>query len=68
MNEFFIGDDNRLLVQIPPGVYHGFKGIGTTEALVLNVPTEPYNHQQPDEYRLPPHDKSIPYDWALKEG
>jgi len=67
VNEFFIGDDNRLLVQIPPGVYHGFKGIGTTEALVLNVPTEPYNHQQPDEYRLPPRDKSIPYDWALKE-
>jgi dTDP-4-dehydrorhamnose 3,5-epimerase len=67
VNEFFIGDDNRLLVQIPPGVHHGFKGIGTLEAIVLNVPTEPYNHQQPDEYRLPPRDKSIPYDWALKE-
>lgn len=68
MNEFFIGESNRTLVQIPAGVYHGFKAVGTEEALVLNLPTEPYNRQQPDEYRLPPHDPSIPYDWALKEG
>jgi dTDP-4-dehydrorhamnose 3,5-epimerase len=67
VNELFIGDANRILVQIPNGVYHGFKGIGTEEALVLNIPTEAYNYKQPDEYRLPPHDASIPYSWALKE-
>ncbi len=67
VNEFFIGDENRTLVQIPAGVYHGFKGMGTIEALVLNIPTEPYNRQQPDEYRVAPFDKSIPYDWAIKE-
>ena len=67
VNEFYIGEHNRLLVQIPAGVYHGFKGIGTDEAMVLNIPTEPYNFKQPDEYRLPPQDKSVPYDWALKE-
>jgi dTDP-4-dehydrorhamnose 3,5-epimerase len=67
VNEFFIGDDNRLLVQIPAGVCHGFKGVGTIEAMVLNLPNEPYDSKTPDEYRLPPHDESIPYDWALKE-
>jgi dTDP-4-dehydrorhamnose 3,5-epimerase len=67
VNEFFIGDENHVLVQIPAGVYHGFKGVGTVEAFVLNVPTEPYDHAQPDEYRLPPFDKTIPYDWAIKE-
>ena len=66
-NEFFIGDDNRLLVQIPVGVYHGFKAIGDTEAIVVNIPTEPYNYKEPDEHRIPPHDPSIPYNWALKE-
>lgn len=67
VNEFFIGDDNHLLVQIPAGVYHGFKGISTVEALVLNIPTEPYNRQRPDEHRLAYDDQSIPYNWAVRE-
>jgi dTDP-4-dehydrorhamnose 3,5-epimerase len=28
VNEFFIGEKNRLLVQIPPYILHGFKGVG----------------------------------------
>jgi dTDP-4-dehydrorhamnose 3,5-epimerase-like enzyme len=32
------------------------------------IPTEPYNYQEPDEFRIPPYDPSIPYDWVLKEG
>ena len=68
VNEFFVGEHNPMLVQIPPGVYHGFKCISDYEAIVINVPTEPYNPQQPDEYRLDPHDNDIPYDWARKDG
>jgi len=68
VNEFFIGEHNRVLVKIPPYVFHGFKGVGTTEAMVINVPTEHYDPKNPDEYRLPPHDNDIPYDWSLKEG
>ena len=67
VNEFFTGDQHPLLVQIPPRVSHGFKGVGTEEALVVNIPSEPYNHQQPDEHRLPPNEASIPYNWAIKE-
>jgi len=47
---------------------HGFKGIGTEPAYLINVPTEPYDYQELDEFRIPPHDPSIPYNWALKEG
>jgi len=68
VNEFFIGNHNHLLVQIPAGVYHGMKAIGAEEALVLNIPSEPYNYRQPDEHRLGPHDPAVPYDWSLKEG
>jgi dTDP-4-dehydrorhamnose 3,5-epimerase len=68
INEFFIGVHNPLLIQIPPGVYHGFKCISEHEAIVINTVTEPYNHENPDEYRLPPHGGQIPYDWSRKDG
>ena len=68
INEFFIGDRNPLLVQIPALVFHGFKCISDHEALVVNIPTEVYDSAKPDEFRLDAHDPSIPYDWARKDG
>jgi dTDP-4-dehydrorhamnose 3,5-epimerase len=68
INEFIIGEHNPTLVVIPPMVYHGFKAIGDEESLMINIPTEPYNHATPDEYRLDPYTKEIPYDWARKDG
>ncbi len=68
INEFFPGDLNRVLIQIPAGVYHGFKNIGVEECYVMNVPTRPYNHAEPDEFRIDPHDAKIPYDWSRHDG
>ena len=68
VNEFFIGVHNPMLVQIPAGVWHGFKGISTHEAVVINTPTEPYDRQAPDEYRVDPHKNDIPYDWNRRDG
>lgn len=68
VNEFFMGIHNPVLVQIPPLVLHGFKCIGETEGIVVNVPTTLYNYKAPDEHRIDPHSKEIPYDWAIKEG
>ena len=67
VQEFFIGDHNPLLIQIPPMVYHGFKGISAEETIVINCPTEPYDRTAPDEYRLEAHTKEIPYDWTRKD-
>jgi len=67
-NEFFIGDFHPLLVQVPNGIYHGWKCISEGEAIVINVPTEVYSYHAPDEYRLPPHGNDIPYDWSRKDG
>ena len=67
-NEFFIGTHNPLLVQIPPRVLHGFKGISNHEAVVINVSTEPYHHAHPDEYRIDPHQNEIGYDWSRRDG
>ncbi|HET7696529.1 MAG TPA: dTDP-4-dehydrorhamnose 3,5-epimerase family protein [Vicinamibacterales bacterium] len=67
VNEFFLGTHNPMLVQVPNLVYHGWKCISVEPSLVLNVPTEPYKYDDPDEYRLEPHG-SLPYDWTRKDG
>jgi dTDP-4-dehydrorhamnose 3,5-epimerase len=67
VNEFFIGSLNPVLVQVPARVYHGWKCISQETALVVNIPTEPYRYDDPDEYRLEPHG-TLPYDWTRKDG
>lgn len=66
--EFFIGEKNPLLIRVPPLVYHGFKALGNETAIFVNVPTLPYDHKEPDEFRLPPDAKEIPYEWGLTPG
>lgn len=68
IDEIFAGEHNPVLVQIPPYVYHGFKCISLKEALVVNIPTGTYNHTDPDEFRVHPHENAIPYDWRRKDG
>ncbi|OGP56161.1 MAG: dTDP-4-dehydrorhamnose 3,5-epimerase [Deltaproteobacteria bacterium RBG_13_52_11] len=68
VNEFFIGEHNPLLVRIPPEVYHGWMCISEQEAIAVNIPTDAYNREHPDEYRLHPHKNDIPYEWARKDG
>ncbi|NLK25218.1 MAG: dTDP-4-dehydrorhamnose 3,5-epimerase [Euryarchaeota archaeon] len=68
INEFFMGERNPLLLKIPPLVYHGFKGISDGESWIINVPTELYNYEEPDEYRLPYDTEDIPYDWDIRMG
>jgi dTDP-4-dehydrorhamnose 3,5-epimerase len=68
VNEYFMGEHNPMLLQIPAYVYHGFKCISVQEAMVINIPSEVYNYKEPDEYRLPAHGTEIPYDWARKDG
>jgi dTDP-4-dehydrorhamnose 3,5-epimerase len=67
-NEFFLGTHNPTLVTIPPLVLHGMKGIGTEPAYLINIPTEPYNYAEPDEFRVDPYSSEVPYDWAPREG
>lgn len=68
IQEIFAGVHNPVLVHIPKLIWHGFKCISETEAIVINTPTEVYNSVKPDEYRLPAHDSTIPYDWERKDG
>lgn len=68
VNEFLVGMHNPLLIQIPKMVYHGFKCVSEEEVVVLNIPTDTYNYEAPDEYRIDPYKNNIPYDWLRKDS
>ena len=64
--ELFLGEGNYQLVQVPPLVWNGFKGIGTVPALVSNCATHPHDPNEIE--RLDPFNEKIPYNWDLQHG
>ena len=56
------------LVRIPPGVWHADQNWGEQDAILINYPTEPFNHADPDKYRIDPHSGLIPFDWSVRDG
>lgn len=63
--ERFLGPDDYSLVQVPPGVWNGFKGMGPDAAIVANCATHP--HDPARSTRLDPFDNDIPYDWDVRQ-
>ena len=63
--ELFLGPDNHSLVQVPPGVWNGFKGMGRERAIVANCSTHPHDASRSD--RLDPVVNDIPYDWEVRQ-
>jgi dTDP-4-dehydrorhamnose 3,5-epimerase len=57
---YYLGDHDRALVRIPAGVVHAVKNVGTDEVVFVNLPTQPYAHDDPDKYRFP-LDDTIPF-------
>jgi dTDP-4-dehydrorhamnose 3,5-epimerase len=64
--ELVVGEQNYVLVTVPPLVWNGFKGVGTTPAMVANCATIP--HDPTEIERLDPFSPQIPYRWDLKHG
>jgi dTDP-4-dehydrorhamnose 3,5-epimerase len=63
LQDIYMEEGNPLLVQIPPGVWHGFKALATEPTLLLHLNTIPFDFGFPDEDRLPADHPSIPYHW-----
>jgi dTDP-4-dehydrorhamnose 3,5-epimerase len=63
--EVFLGPENYSLVVVPPGVWNGFKGMGSEMAIVANCCTHP--HDPSRSIRLDPFDNDIPYDWEIRQ-
>ena len=65
VNEFYLGDNNNIVLKIPVGVAHGYKTVGVEPSLLVNFPSEVYNREEPDEHRLPWDTDQIPFDWEV---
>ena len=65
VSEFYLGDNNNIVLRIPVGVAHGYKTVGVEPSLLINFPSEVYNREEPDEYRLPWDSDQIPFDWDV---
>jgi dTDP-4-dehydrorhamnose 3,5-epimerase len=67
INEFLLSERNPGLVIIPPDLYHGWMNIGTTEAIIINMPDQMYDFEAPDALDLPWDSEAarriIPYRW-----
>jgi dTDP-4-dehydrorhamnose 3,5-epimerase len=68
LNELYLGEHCPGLLRIPPGVLHGWMCVSQNEAYIVNIPSEVYCYEKPDEFRVHPHDNDIPYEWKRDEG
>jgi dTDP-4-dehydrorhamnose 3,5-epimerase len=59
---------NRGLMNIPAGVWHANRNLGHNDVVVVNFPTIPYDHSNPDKYRLPLDTDQIPYKFDAGSG
>lgn len=61
--ELHVGDARPAFLVIPIGVWHGLQNLGSSDALMVNFPSRPYDYDDPDHYRLPYDSPEIPYAW-----
>jgi dTDP-4-dehydrorhamnose 3,5-epimerase len=63
-----LSDYDRCLVNIPRLVWHATRNLGTTDWVGINFPTVPYDHANPDKYRLPLDTPLIPFSFEGTRG
>ncbi|MGA9751215.1 MAG: dTDP-4-dehydrorhamnose 3,5-epimerase family protein [Acidobacteriota bacterium] len=66
VQEIYLGPECYYLVQIPPAIWNGFRGIAVYPSMLCNVATTEY--REGEMKRLPWDDCTIPYTWAIKNG
>ena len=68
INEVYRSEHERDIMVIPAFVFHAHQNIGSSDALFVSMPTRPYNHAEPDVFRLPLENDRIPYRFDEKRG
>jgi dTDP-4-dehydrorhamnose 3,5-epimerase len=64
--EEYLGPDHYALVQVPPGIWNGFKGMSDPNAIVANCCTHPHDSSGAGSERLEPFGNTLPYDWNVR--
>jgi dTDP-4-dehydrorhamnose 3,5-epimerase len=68
VSSIVLSEYNRGLVNVPAGIWHANRNLGNRDAVVVNFPTKPYEHDNPDKYRLPLDTDQIPYKFENARG
>lgn len=68
VSKFYLTEFDRKLMNIPAGVWHANRNVGSKDVVVVNFPTICYDHMDPDKYRLPLDTKEIPYQFDNPVG
>jgi dTDP-4-dehydrorhamnose 3,5-epimerase len=55
-------------MNIPAGIWHANRNLGSKDVVVVNFPTIPYDHAAPDKYRLSLDTDQIPYKFENTAG
>lgn len=61
VSKFYLTEYDRSLLTFPACVWHASRNVGQKDVVVIDFPTIPYNHADPDKYRLPLNNDKIPH-------
>lgn len=64
LNEFRCGLARPMLVNVPPGIWHGVCNIGDEPATLMNMVNRAYQYDDPDHWRVPADSPEVPYSFA----
>ena len=59
----YLGDNDRRVLSIPPGVWHGYMVMGDEETILMYYITSKYDEENPDEERMTPEESGV--DWSV---
>jgi oxalate decarboxylase/phosphoglucose isomerase-like protein (cupin superfamily) len=66
LNQFCVGGRDRQVIVVPPGVCHGLRNEGDTEALIVSLPMAPNGVSLRDHGRMAKQTPAVPFDWQAE--
>ena len=55
----YLGENDRRVLTIPPGIWHGYMVLGEEEAVLMYYITSKYDEENPDEERMTASDAGV---------
>jgi dTDP-4-dehydrorhamnose 3,5-epimerase len=68
LSQIYLTELDRRLMNIPAGVWHADRNVGHKDVLLVNFPTRPFDHDNPDKFRLPIDTELIPHSFGDARG
>lgn len=68
VSKVYLTEYQRRLMNIPAGIWHANRNVGSKDVIAINFPTEAFNYKDPDKYRLPLDTDKIPYKFSDPRG